>query len=163
MHELFQWWCPCNFSLKKDNVYFLKYVREGQQTLRFFWWCQLFLDGGTRGNIWRQHSLLVKSLDCDLSRYEFLVGPDSQDKLSIRNRNTQNNCEFLCRSMCIVRFQMVSLCLQRYLRVLMTTLDSRFFHSFSVQHLAPISLTCLMPLSYPSHHPPYFTLSSFWK
>jgi E3 ubiquitin-protein ligase RNF14 len=40
--------------------------------------------------------------------------------------------------------------------------DSQLFHSCSVQHLAPISLTCLMPLSYPSHHPPYFTLSVQW-
>ncbi|CAL5015135.1 unnamed protein product [Urochloa decumbens] len=40
--------------------------------------------------------------------------------------------------------------------------DSRLFHSFSVQHLAPISLTFLMPLSYPSRHPPYFTLTVQW-
>uniref|UniRef100_A0A0D9W8U9 RBR-type E3 ubiquitin transferase n=1 Tax=Leersia perrieri TaxID=77586 RepID=A0A0D9W8U9_9ORYZ len=40
--------------------------------------------------------------------------------------------------------------------------NSRFFNTFSVQHLAPISLTCLMPPSYPSHHAPYFTLSSQW-
>ncbi|CAO2036322.1 unnamed protein product [Urochloa humidicola] len=40
--------------------------------------------------------------------------------------------------------------------------DSPLFHSFSVQHLAPISLKCLIPLSYPSRHPPYFTLSVQW-
>uniref|UniRef100_A0A0E0KUL0 RWD domain-containing protein n=1 Tax=Oryza punctata TaxID=4537 RepID=A0A0E0KUL0_ORYPU len=40
--------------------------------------------------------------------------------------------------------------------------NSRFFDTFSVQHLAPISLTCLMPPSYPSHRAPYFTLSSQW-
>uniref|UniRef100_A0ACD5UEX1 Uncharacterized protein n=1 Tax=Avena sativa TaxID=4498 RepID=A0ACD5UEX1_AVESA len=34
--------------------------------------------------------------------------------------------------------------------------------TFSVKHLAPISLTCLMPPSYPSHHPPYFTLGVEW-
>ncbi|CAM0903064.1 unnamed protein product [Alopecurus aequalis] len=33
---------------------------------------------------------------------------------------------------------------------------------FSVEHLAPLSLTCLMPPSYPSHHPPYFTLGAQW-
>ncbi|EMS65072.1 E3 ubiquitin-protein ligase RNF14 [Triticum urartu] len=33
---------------------------------------------------------------------------------------------------------------------------------FSVEHLAPISLTCLMPPSYPSHHSPYFTLAVQW-
>ncbi|KAL6651306.1 hypothetical protein ACP70R_010231 [Stipagrostis hirtigluma subsp. patula] len=40
--------------------------------------------------------------------------------------------------------------------------NSQPCHTFNVQHLAPISLTCLMPLSYPSHHPPYFTLSVQW-
>lgn len=39
---------------------------------------------------------------------------------------------------------------------------SRFFDTFSVQHLPPMSLTCLIPPSYPSHHPPYFTLSAQW-
>ncbi|KAL6651307.1 hypothetical protein ACP70R_010232 [Stipagrostis hirtigluma subsp. patula] len=40
--------------------------------------------------------------------------------------------------------------------------SNQYFHTFSVQHLAPISLTCLMPPSYPSHHPPYFTLGAQW-
>ncbi|KAL6838896.1 hypothetical protein ACP4OV_031332 [Aristida adscensionis] len=40
--------------------------------------------------------------------------------------------------------------------------DNWSCHTFTVQHLAPITLTCLMPLSYPSHHPPYFTLSVQW-
>ncbi|XP_045088751.1 uncharacterized protein [Aegilops tauschii subsp. strangulata] len=38
--------------------------------------------------------------------------------------------------------------------------DNQF--TFSVKHLAPISLTCLMPPSYLSHHPPYFFLSVQW-
>ncbi|KAF7018259.1 unnamed protein product [Triticum aestivum] len=38
--------------------------------------------------------------------------------------------------------------------------DNQF--TFSVKHLAPISLTCLMPPSYPSHHPPYFSLGVQW-
>ncbi|CAN6240719.1 unnamed protein product [Urochloa humidicola] len=41
-------------------------------------------------------------------------------------------------------------------------LKCRFFNTFSVQHMPPISLTCLMPKSYPIHHPPYFTLSVQW-
>ncbi|GJN26565.1 hypothetical protein PR202_gb14506 [Eleusine coracana subsp. coracana] len=40
--------------------------------------------------------------------------------------------------------------------------DSRIFHTFRVQHLARISITCLMPLSYPSHQPPFFTLHVQW-
>ncbi|XP_051219377.1 uncharacterized protein [Lolium perenne] len=34
--------------------------------------------------------------------------------------------------------------------------------TFSVEHLAPMSLTCLMPPSYPSHQPPYFNLGIQW-
>ena len=41
-------------------------------------------------------------------------------------------------------------------------LKSRFLDTFSVQHLPPMSLTCLMPQSYPSLHPPYFTLTVQW-
>jgi E3 ubiquitin-protein ligase RNF14 len=36
------------------------------------------------------------------------------------------------------------------------------FDTLSVEHLAPISLTCLLPPSYPSHHSPYFTLGVQW-
>ncbi|XP_044970633.1 E3 ubiquitin-protein ligase RNF14-like [Hordeum vulgare subsp. vulgare] len=39
---------------------------------------------------------------------------------------------------------------------------SQFLENFSVEHLATLSLTCLMPPSYPSHHPPYFTLGVQW-
>ncbi|KAM3365191.1 hypothetical protein ACQJBY_015131 [Aegilops geniculata] len=49
--------------------------------------------------------------------------------------------------MCTVKFQMVSVCPQNY-GVLMIT--------------PPISLTCLMPLSYLSHHPPYLFLGVQW-
>lgn len=40
--------------------------------------------------------------------------------------------------------------------------DDDDMETFRVQHLPPMSLTCIMPLSYPSHHPPYFTISVHW-
>ncbi|KAM0919462.1 hypothetical protein ACQ4PT_008182 [Festuca glaucescens] len=35
-------------------------------------------------------------------------------------------------------------------------------YKFRVEHLPPILLTCLLPLSYPSHQPPIFTMSAEW-
>uniref|UniRef100_A0ACD5UEW7 Uncharacterized protein n=1 Tax=Avena sativa TaxID=4498 RepID=A0ACD5UEW7_AVESA len=40
--------------------------------------------------------------------------------------------------------------------------NSQLPNNFNVEHLAPLSLTCLMPPSYPSHRPPYFSLSVQW-
>jgi E3 ubiquitin-protein ligase RNF14 len=36
------------------------------------------------------------------------------------------------------------------------------FYKFRVEHLPPIQLTCLLPTSYPSHQPPFFTMSAEW-
>lgn len=66
--------------------------------------------------------------------------------------------------MCIVKFQNpdgISVSAELFQGVDHDT-NSRIFHTFRVQHLASISITCLMPQSYPSHHPPVFTLSVQW-
>ncbi|GKC97290.1 E3 ubiquitin protein ligase RNF14-like protein, partial [Tanacetum coccineum] len=43
-----------------------------------------------------------------------------------------------------------------------TNSSEDFSYSFQVKHIPPIILTCLLPKSYPTHLPPYFTISVQW-
>lgn len=67
----------------------------------------------------------------------------------------------ICRSRCIVKFQSITVTVEPF-QGDDDDPKSQFLENFSVEHLAPLSLTCLMPPSYPSHHPPYFTLGVQW-
>ncbi|CAK9212687.1 unnamed protein product [Sphagnum troendelagicum] len=42
------------------------------------------------------------------------------------------------------------------------TQSSNHQHSFTIHHLPSISLLCMLPVTYPSQSPPFFTLSCLW-